>query len=597
MASMTTLTSKNELRDWLRGKPRSWAQAIANRVSLRGFPIAGRIIALQFIGKVEPEHLILTMARANYVSAAALIHPDDLRIFVTAADATYAVAKHAKAIEGDPYIYAAARAATYAAAASAAADDSKAADAAVQAVDAYTYIDIADAFWHSVSHDATWLEVADSTSAPERGALLLQQPLWPGNIPALLHASWDSFANSSFAAAHGFQLWIQWYKALASLNADRLPQRVFSDALTLRIATAPNGVWERPASEVNDIIASWLRGDTAPDDHPAPQHDLVQALDALPARQPAPYLFDWRDGHMEVLPPDALPEDGGIVQDYLDETREKADDLLEALARSNTDPTIARKVGRLREVLTERAADLRPALVDSRSISVERLAKALDNPQDAAEMPARILADLGDLADTARRLCNCLPALWQRDAERLANSLSPDSASALLHHLDALRDGIKDADIIGPDVQAAFDTLSEDSAEPDADDVRRRRIAMFGLTARNLLTTLLRASKGAATELVRFAEDVRKELRPEAVKGTAKAIVGLPIAAAYLTVMLIEPATGIAKVFPEIERVVRILEALKSGEGKPPTPPASSEPPLSPRKPRPTAERGPTRPA
>lgn len=324
---------------------------------------------------------------------------------------------------------------------------------------------------------------------------------------------------------------------------------------------------------------------------------------------------------MEVLPPDVLPEDGGIAQDYLDETREKANDLLDALARSNTDPNIARKVGRLREVLTERAADLRPALVDSRSISVERLAKALDNPQDAAEMPARILADLGDLADTARRLCNCLPALWQRDVERLANSLSPDSASTLLHHLDALRDGIKDADIIGPDVQAAFASLSEDSAEPDADDMRRRRIAMFGLTARNLLTTLLRASKDAADKLVGFAtgagdkitgfskealekpvdfaKDVRKEIYPELVKGTAKFIIGsgISIAAAYLIITVLGPATGIAKFFPEIDRIIRILEALKAGEGKPPTPSAGTEPPLSPRTPRPTAERGPTRPA
>ncbi|ALG70161.1 hypothetical protein AL072_03650 [Azospirillum thiophilum] len=428
---------------------------------------------------------------------------------------------------------------------------------------------------------------------------MLRQPLWQDSAPDWLRAVWSQFANSSLAIEHGFQPWIQWYEALASLDEGKPPRWVFSDALALRIATRPDEWWNRPAKEVNADIADWLREETASGDRPNPQEELSQALDALPAQQPAPYLFDWRNGRMEVLPPDALPEDGGIAQDYLDETREKADDLLEALARSNTDPTIARKVGRLREVLTERAADLRPALVDSRSISVERLAKALDNPQDAAEMPSRILADLGDLADTARRLCNCLPALWQREAERLANGLTPDSASDLLHHLDALRDGIKDADIIGPDVQAAFDTLSEDSAEPDAEDLRRRRIAMFGLTARNLLTTLLHATKGSATELVRFAKDVRKELRPEMVKGTAKLMIGtgVSITAAYLFVTLLAPTTGIAKYFPDIDRIVRILEAMKAGEGKPPTPPPGGEPPLSPRTPPPAGRSGPTRPA
>ncbi|PGH54792.1 hypothetical protein CRT60_34215 [Azospirillum palustre] len=491
----------------------------------------------------------------------------------------------------------AAYAAAYAADASYAADIADTADMA--AASAANAADDTNSIWRSVSHDAAWLEATYDAPVPERGVLLLRQPLWEDGVPKPLRVAWSQFANSSFAVEHGFQPWIQWYEALTSLHDGYPPRQEFSDALALRIAIQPDEWWKRPAKEVNADIAQWLREETASGDRSDPRYDLVQALNALPPQQPAPYAFDWRDGRMEVLPPDALPEDGGIAQDYLDETREKADDLLEALALSNTDPTIARKVGRLREVLTDRAADLRPALVDSRSISVERLAKALDNPQDAAEIPTHVLADLGGLADTARRLCNCLPALWRRDAERLASSLTPDSASALLRHLDALRDRIKDTDIIGPDVQAAFDTLSEDSAEPDDDDVRRRRIAMFGLTARNLLTTLLRASKGAADKLIDYARNARKEFYPELVKLPAKLIIdaGVKAAAPYLFVALLEVVSGIATVFPEIEGVVRILEALKAGKDTPPTPPPSTEPPVSPRTPRPTAERGPTRPA
>ncbi|WP_455183133.1 hypothetical protein [Azospirillum palustre] len=453
--------------------------------------------------------------------------------------------------------------------------------------------------WQSVQNDIELLENSYSESRNPQNSPLSLWPLWHNRYPSKLRNAWQKFARSPLAKNGQFSLWIEWYEAIAFLDSSAPRNTIFGDEITERISTQLNSWWERPAIEVNADIASWLHEATARHDSLDPQRDLSEALDALPAQQPAPYLFDWRDGRMEVLPPDVLPEDGGIAQDYLDETREKADDLLTALARSNTDPTIARKVGKLRQVLTDRAADLRPALVDSRSISVERLAKALDNPQDAAEMPARILADLGDLADTARRLCNCLPALWKRDAEQLANSLTQDSATALLHHLDALRDGIKDADIIGPGVQAAFDTLSEDSAEPDADDVRRRRIAMFGLTARNLLTTLLHASKGAADKLVDYARSAGKEFYPELVKAPAKLTVGTGVnfAAACLFIALLGSATGIAKYFPDIERVVRILEALKAGEGKPPTPPASTEPPLSPRTPRPTAERGPTRPA
>lgn len=594
MTGTARMTSIGRLHDWLRDKPSPWAQAIASRVALRVLPVIGSIVGLESNEKAALERRIIAVMRANFVSTVALTQrsndtiaaaadaANDVAADAAAADAAAAAGNEDTAYATDNTGYTAADNAAYAAD-----------DAAASAGHAFH-----EEIWRSVSDDATWLDASDDAPAPKRGALLLQQPLWHGIAPKPLRAAWTHFAHSSFAVKHGFQPWIQWYEALASLDDGRPPRRVFSDALALRIATQSDDWWKRPAKELNADVANWLREETTSGDSPDLQRDIVQALDALPARQPAPYLFDWRDGRMELLPPDALPEDGGIAQDYLDETREKADDLLAALARSNTDPTIARKVGKLREVLTERAADLRPALVDSRSISVERLAKALDNPQDAAEMPARILADLGDLADTARRLCNFLPALWQRDAERLANSLTPDSASTLLRHLDALRDGIKDADIIGPDVQAAFDTLSEDSAEPDADDVRRRRIAMFGLTARNLLTTLLRASKGAADKLVDYVRSAGKEFYPELVKAPAKLTVGTGVnfAAACLVIVLLGATSGIAKFFPEIDRVVRILEALKTGEGKPTTPPAGTEPPLSPRTPRPMAERGPTRP-
>lgn len=600
-----TLSFSNglQLLDWLRGQPQEWAQVIAIRTALRALPAATCILDAGSLTQDMRQRLVIVCLRATITSALALSECDSDIIVAAvtaaanaAATATEAVAK-AKATDA-----AKAKAAVATAAAAAAAFDIRYA-AAEAAADAATYAAKADATWQAVSKDAEWLQGAEFAPASQQATHLLRQPLWHDNAPPSAIKLWETFAVSKIATALGFEPWIRWYEALTSLDGRIPPRFLFSDVLTRRIVTQPNEWWERPAKEINADIAAWLHVDEDSRKQPVPEQALAEALEPLPPQQPAPYLFDWRDGRMDVLPPESLPEDGGIGQDYLNEARDKASDLSERLNGRNFDPNIRRKVGKLLEALKERVADLRPAIVDSRTISVERLASALDNPQDAAELPSDILADLGDLADTARRLCHCLPALWRKDVERLADSLTADSAAALLTQLDALRKGISEAEIVGPEVHAAFATLSEESAEPAADDVKRWRIAMFGLTARNFLTALLKHGTDSAAavggELLRLIRDVRRELRPELVKGIAKLVVGgvVTTAVACLFVALLEPASAIAKLFPEIERVVRILESAKPGSGETPAPPQSPPSAPGPRPSRPKSDRDPTRPA
>lgn len=598
-AGTPIFNNREQLQGWLRGKPHEWAQAIACRAALRVIPAAFSVLDTSSMAEHNRQRLVTACLRATITSNLALSEPVPIIIATAATAAAYAVNAIVAYVDN---ANANAAYATYAAAAAASAFVD-ADDAAVAAHDAAFAADIdAGNVWRSVSDDAKWLQVSESAPASQQAMRLLFQPLWHGATPSRIVKLWQSFVSSPSAATLGYEPWIRWYEALSSLDGRTPPRFLFSEGLTQRIVTQPNRWWRRSAEEINADVAAWLREEKAPatPSNKAPEQTLTEALDTLPPQQPAPYLFDWRNGRMEVLPPDSLPEDGGIAQDYLDETRDKASDLSERLNGRNFDPNIGRKVGKLLEALTERVADLRPAIVDSRTISVERLASALDNPQDAAELPSDVLADLGDLADTARRLCHCLPALWKRDVERLANSLTTDSA-ALLTHLEAMREGIKEAEIVGPEVHAAFATLSEESAEPAADDVKRWRIAMFGLTARNFLTALLKRGTDSAavvgSELLRLMRDVRKELRPELVKGIAKLVVGgvVTTAAACLFVALLEPASAIAKHFPEIERVVRILEAAKPGKGEAPSPPPSPPPAPSPRPPRAKTERDPTR--
>jgi hypothetical protein len=606
MAEELKLDSPNALRDWLKDKPIAWSQIIAIRIALRMLPMIGRAMKLEKKPRGNDYRAILVTSVFRACCMSWTAHKFLSRdISVVGGVGTYAAyydaAYDARDADADAAYYAAAyavRAAYVARAADAAAYAARAA-ASASAYDANNIL-------MHVARDAAWLDAQGKADNSSHAARLAKQPLWHESAPQSLQADWLTFKTSSFAADTRYQPWIRWYEAVAPFDPQTPPRDLFSDNLTIRIATQPDEWWRRPALVINTNIARWLAEEETSSEPPTEDlpTQLAEALDQLPGQQPAPYQFDWRDGRMEVLPPEALPEDGGIAQDYLDETREKANSLFDHLARSNVDPDIARKVGKLREALTERAADLRPAVVDSRTITVERLLKRLDNPQDAAELSSRILSDLDDLAETARRLCQCLPELWLRDVELLARGLTGDSAAALLTNLNALRDGIKDAEIIGPDVQAAFDTLSEESAEPADEALKKRRTAMFAVTVRNFLNALLRVAKGSspvvAGELLRFAKDVGKELRPELVKATAKIVLsGVSITAiAGLFVSLSIPIDGIWRLIPGAETVGRIVEYLKAGSSEaPPLEPSVPPPPTPPRTARPTSEKGPTRPA
>lgn len=605
MAGTARITNVEELRAWLQGKPRPWAQAIAVRAALRVLPTIDRISTTNFLTNEQRQRLIVAMARANFVSTAALLHPnrDTIAAAVVNAAAAVNAADTANANATDAQ---AAYAATYAAKA----------DAANAAAFA-NYAASTAAFWRSVFSDMSWLEATSDAPVAQRVVTLLLQPLWEGNTPKGLGDAWNRFVHRPFAAEHGFQPWIQWYEALAALDGRSPPRFLFSDALTLRIAVQPDDWWERPAKAINADVAAWLRDDAAPDPTPmltaddAPSGDLIQALEALPGQQPAPYQFDWRDGRMEVLPPDALPEDSGLAQDYLDEVREKTETILADPSGNNIRPDIHPKVRKLRDVLTELAADLRPARVDSRTITIEKLFGELKHSPDAADLPPSVLRDLDDLAETARRLCQCLPGLWKRNLEVLANSLTPNSAATLLTTLNALRDGIRNAEIIGPDVVAAFDALADECAEAADETLKKFRTAMFGLTARNFLNACFQVGKSTssntanatlsfAKEFIKFSDEVRENIRPESAKLVAKGIIICTVGTAAVAALYVTnygPIREIVRFFPELERVANALDMLRSGTITPPTTPPPAPPSAPPRTARPTSEKGPTRPA
>ncbi|MFD1626531.1 hypothetical protein [Azospirillum griseum] len=601
MAEELKLNNPDELEDWLKDKPAAWSQIIAFRSALRVLPALGDLTNPPQVGPKlnRDKNLIIVAFRSNLLSSALHTHQADRIISAAAddaADATYravnsAVGNVAGAMQAAA---GAVTAAGCAAAASAAAHDDDvevarncatqtvgsatyaAADAAYEDNDDYKDDDGVRRLWLSISLDALWLELHKEFPSPKRSALLARQPLWHGNAPKRLQAKWHHLANSELATRHRFECWIRWYEALSPFDATTTPRDAFGEALTRRIATQSNVWWKRPAEEINTDIARWLAEEqTVPS--PPPTDDLsiqlTEALDALPGQQPAPYQFDWRDGRMVVLPPDALPEDGGLAQDFLDETREKAGGLFERLERTNTDPDIRRKIGKLLDVLTERVTDLRPALVKSRSLSITALADAHNTPQDERELSAGVLADLIDLDLTAKELCASLPDLARQDIERLVDAMaSVEDAETARSGLDAIRRGAEEAELLGPDARAALAGLSEDAAEPAVPALKKRRVALLMATVRNLLLKALRvpgmAVKATAGALWRFMKDSGKEFRGLLVKGTAYSLlVAAGTAPLYFVATQTEAISVVARYaegFKDIEQILKLAGRLRT---------------------------------
>ncbi|WP_147395065.1 hypothetical protein [Azospirillum cavernae] len=607
MAKELTLENPEELRDWLKDKPTAWSHIIAIRIALRMLPTIGNHIKRLDISWNEHEGTshVTAVFRACYLSwIARNFLPFDIMAASIRAAATVGGAGK-----------------TASAAAAAAVDTARAVDAAGSAAYAARSVKnfYGNRLWTEIIHDIFLLKTNNDGENISGKFLLEEHPLWHRDAPQSLQADWSSFKHSTFAIDYGYMPWIRWYEAVAPFDAKTPTRDFFSDDLTRRIAAKSNDWWERPALEINSDIMRWLEEEAPPPPIPPPllpdlPAQLTEALDQLPGQQPAPYQFGWRDGRIEVLPPGALPNGGISAQRYLDETRDKADSLLDTLARSNCDPGIARKVERLRSVLTDQAADLIPEIVNSRTIAVERLAKWLDNPRDREELSSLLLSDVDDLAETARLLCDNLPELSKENVRKLADALTENSAVDFLTNLNALRDGIRDAKFIGPGAQAAFDTLHEECAEPADDDLQRHKIALYGVTVRNFLNALLRVQKWTssataktadttqsfAKELIKFTQEVCGNIRPEAAKLVAKwifvtAVSTTAVAALYVTNY--GTIREIVRYFSELERVTDSLDMLRSGTVPPPSAPPPVPPAAPPRAARPQSDKGPTRPA
>lgn len=253
MADAPEFADRDQLKAWLDDKPPEWAQAIAVRAALRVLPVYMGAAASRGIGD-PPEHYCLMILRALSISWAARTYPaQGIATYAAAFSAAEAAAIYAAYATTD-----AADAAVYAADVAAAAATDAATDAA--------------AIWDSASTDAAWLEQEERGGDGAAARALVMQRLWLDdvrgdegynlNFPPWARSGWDQFNASDLASAHGFDLWMNWYKArLRGKEVGGFDPTLTGDVaetLDVHVATQPEAFWGRDAEDVNAEIRSWI---------------------------------------------------------------------------------------------------------------------------------------------------------------------------------------------------------------------------------------------------------------------------------------------------------------------------------------------------
>ena len=348
---MVEIRSSEELREWLKDKPRDWAQVIAARAALRVMPHA--LTSLVSDHWVEKNSLVLfrgtaiawaarnfsthNMGQAAHTAGAALdaAHsPEDVFGNITALNAVnYAI----RAALGAYAVADAARAA-------------RALDLEIRV--ASTVV------WNNISADCDWLDIAsDGTTAAIN---LTHEPLWLRDEPNGWLFRWKTSSQRLLMLNPSNQVWIDWYErrieghdAAFAIPGDT--DRTEDKAILRRLADATDeDFWDKGAAYVNTTLQSWidearinaeinailvkLRAGVAtrigtPDEFEA-RRALLDALDRLTGKPP---MQHGRIGHN--YPPEGLDavETSAALPS---EVREPIEAMATELQKSEPDPII-----------------------------------------------------------------------------------------------------------------------------------------------------------------------------------------------------------------------------------------------------------------
>lgn len=336
-------------------------------------------------------------------------------------------------------------------------------------------------------------------------------------------AAWQEFRQNEQLRPYDYAHWVEWYQTL--LDGSHSSVDYFGSDLTLRIARGRDVWWDRPAREVNADIAEWMKEATTR----VSSNELEKQIDSLPLPGPASHRMDLRDGRLHAEPVMADGPDA-MAQVYLEELREKADDLLQELSAKNADPFVSKAVKRLLEVLPAISPDVEPARVDARGLTIKSIADTYKAQGAEAELFAGAVAQIHDVSLTVQRLCQCYPMFRAMELDALAMGITPEQVPSIAADAADIVAAMQGADICDATATEAFNeavTAVKEARTPSVASVLAARLVQL---VRNALLILLRSSE-KITEVVgaeakSLVQDSYKDARPKLVKLGSRLIRG-----------------------------------------------------------------------
>ncbi|MBF2715438.1 hypothetical protein [Agrobacterium vitis] len=291
-----------------------------------------------------------------------------------------------------------------------------------------------------------------------------------------------------------YVIW-SWYSSfrLGVLPYSHLEHRL--ETVISQVAKELDDFWERdPDAVMLDISGKLHFTELQPKNIDCTA--IEQIADQL-VQTPADFRFSSHDNQpIDAVPFKDAASNRAFAETTLIDAVEKAQEFREGLEKANADPSVKRSVDRLLAVLPPHLDALNPALMRSKTRSLEASALAYASAGAEAELFPNAVAELLDLVGTLKDLQGCFPQIAEVERNTVAieiagreqeveTALSAITASA--RALSANYPGIITASAV-----EAVAILDDDIADASNQKVKRNLLAGSALIKHNYLSAVYR---------------------------------------------------------------------------------------------------------